>query len=76
MDDDLGTPQALAVLFDLARDINRARDAGVPAGNALALLRELGGVLGLRFQAPPSSEGQAAPFIDSAGAGARRTPRD
>ena len=64
MDDDLGTPQALAVLFDLARDINRARDAGVPAGNALALLRELGGVLGLRFQAPPSSGGQAAPFID------------
>ncbi len=64
MDDDLGTPQALAVLFDLARDINRARDAGVPAGRALALLRELGGVLGLRFQAPPSSGGQAAPFID------------
>ncbi len=64
MDDDLGTPQALAVLFDLARDINKARDAGVPAGNALALLRELGDVLGLRFQAPPSNGGHAAPFID------------
>src|SRR5690606_19074875 len=25
MDDDLGTPQALAVLFDLAREINRKR---------------------------------------------------
>ena len=28
MDDDLNTPQALAVLFDLAKEVNRARDEG------------------------------------------------
>ena len=63
MDDDLGTPQALAVLFDLAHAINRARDAGRGAGAAVATLRELGGVLGLRFEAPAASLG-GAPFID------------
>ncbi len=41
MDDDFGTPQAVAVLFDLANDANR----GNPA--AAAQLRALGGVLGL-----------------------------
>ncbi len=63
MDDDLGTPQALAVLFDLAREINRAAADGRPAAGAQALLRELGGVLGLQFQEPQSGA-EAAPFID------------
>jgi cysteinyl-tRNA synthetase len=47
MEDDLGTPQALAALFDLARAINRARDAGEDVRDAQATLQELGGVLGL-----------------------------
>ncbi|MEE9277176.1 MAG: cysteine--tRNA ligase [Dehalococcoidia bacterium] len=63
MDDDLGTPQALAVLFDLAREINRARDAGQPAGRALEVMRELGGILGLEFQAV-DRKADLAPFID------------
>ncbi len=63
MDDDLGTPQALAVLFDIAHAIHRAAAAGRPAGTALALLHELGGVLGLRFEAR-RHDAQAAPFID------------
>ena len=63
LDDDLGTPQALAVLFDLAREINRARDAQQPAGGAVATLTELGGVLGLRFT-PPPQRADVAPFID------------
>jgi cysteinyl-tRNA synthetase len=50
MDDDFNTPQALATLFDLARDINRAEEAGMKAGKARELLRELGGVLGLTFK--------------------------
>ena len=48
MDDDFNTPGAVAVLFELAGDINRGQraDAG--------LLRVLGGTLGL-LQLPPSA---------------------
>jgi cysteinyl-tRNA synthetase len=51
MDDDFNTPQAIAALFDLARDINRAEEEGKVAGQARRTLRELGGVLGLTFKA-------------------------
>ncbi len=47
MDEDFGTPEALAVLFDLAAEVNRARDAA-----ASGLLRALGGTLGLLQQDP------------------------
>jgi cysteinyl-tRNA synthetase len=66
MDDDLNTPQALAALFDLARDINRGRDAGQSIGPGQAALREMGRVLGLTFvdRPPPEADLAAAPFID------------
>jgi cysteinyl-tRNA synthetase len=57
MDDDLNTPQAVAALFDLRREINRGRDAGESVADAQATLRELGGVLGLTFQERVSSAG-------------------
>ena len=41
MEDDLGTPGALAALFELAREINRLRNAGEEASGAQATLREL-----------------------------------
>ena len=63
MADDLGTPQALAVLFGLAREINRARDEGKPAGKAQSTLRQLGEVLGLRFERVAAG-GDGAPFIE------------
>ena len=63
MDDDLSTPQALAALFDLAREIHRARDEGQGASAAGAVLRELSAVLGLTLQ-PRGTAGDAAPFID------------
>jgi cysteinyl-tRNA synthetase len=47
MDDDLNTAQALAALFDLARGINRDRDAGEDVAAAQTTLRELASVLGL-----------------------------
>ncbi len=48
MDDDFNTPEALAVLFDLVREINRVRSDDEGAAPALgAELRQLGGVLGL-----------------------------
>jgi len=48
MDDDFNTPEALAVLFDLVRELNRVReeDPGQAAGLG-AQLRHLGGILGL-----------------------------
>ncbi|MCU0925468.1 MAG: cysteine--tRNA ligase [Hydrogenophaga sp.] len=49
MDEDFGTPEAVAVLFDLASEINRSQDADL-AG----LLRALGGTVGL-LQADPAA---------------------
>ena len=42
MDDDFNTPEAVAVLFDLANEVNRAQSP-----EAAAQLKVLGGVLGL-----------------------------
>lgn len=64
MEDDLNTPRAVAALFDLTRDINRAIDAGGDTRAARAILRELCGVLGLTLEAANSAAQQAAPFID------------
>jgi cysteinyl-tRNA synthetase len=46
MQDDFNTPGAIAVLFDLVRELNRAHEPAVVARLA-ATLRHLGGVLGL-----------------------------
>ena len=66
MDDDLNTPQAIAALFDLAREINRARDAGQPVAAAQDALRQLGGILGLTFESRPAGREELAaqPFIE------------
>jgi cysteinyl-tRNA synthetase len=50
MDDDFNTPQALATLFDLARDINKAEESGTDTAQTRETLKELGGVLGLTFK--------------------------
>ena len=72
MDDDLNTPRALAALFDLAREINRGRDAGRPAAAAQQELRQLAGILGLTLDGagPGNRPGDdnhhraAEPFIE------------
>ncbi|HEX6030761.1 MAG TPA: cysteine--tRNA ligase [Tepidiformaceae bacterium] len=64
MEDDLGTPQAIAVLYDLGREVNRARDEGRDFHAAQQILRELAGVLGFTLQAPESKVQEATPFID------------
>jgi len=64
MDDDLNTPQAIAALFDLAREINRGRDEGMPVGEAQEALRELGGVLGLAFQEGPQRGPQVEALVE------------
>ncbi|HKZ51292.1 MAG TPA: cysteine--tRNA ligase [Dehalococcoidia bacterium] len=63
VDDDLGTPQALAALFDLAREINRARDEGRPIEAVQRALREMASLLGLTL-APPALPAEIAPFVD------------
>jgi cysteinyl-tRNA synthetase len=53
MDDDFNTPEAYSVLFDLARDLNRAKQESVADASALAAcLHRLGGVLSLLQQQP------------------------
>jgi cysteinyl-tRNA synthetase len=47
MDDDFNTPGALAVLFDLANDLNRTRSK-----DTALLLRGLAGTLGILRQSP------------------------
>jgi len=64
MDDDFNTPQAIAALFDLARDINKAEETGADASEARRTMKELGSVLGLTFKAADSGAGDAAPFIE------------
>ena len=65
MDDDLNTAQALAALFDMAREINRAAGEGGDVAEACALLRELGGVLGLQLEQTGSGgTGDVAPFVE------------
>ncbi len=60
MDEDFGTPEAVAVLFDLAGEVNKTRSAEL-AG----LLKSLGGCLGL-LQGEPGSYLQAGVGLDDA----------
>jgi len=53
LDDDFGTPEVLAVLFDLAHEVNRLRDTDpAAAARHAALLIYLGGLLGLLQRDP------------------------
>ena len=60
MDNDFGTPEAVAVLFDLAGEVNRSKSAEL-AG----LLKSLGGVLGI-LQGEPEAFLQAGAGLDDA----------
>ncbi|MGQ0749587.1 MAG: cysteine--tRNA ligase [Betaproteobacteria bacterium] len=57
MNDDFNTPEAVAVLFDLANEVNRTR-----SGNDAALLKSLAGILGL-LQRDPVSFLQGRPGV-------------
>ena len=64
MDDDLNTPQALAALFDLTREINRGHDEKKHIRSAQESLRELTGVLGLRLYSEEESVQPLSPFVE------------
>jgi cysteinyl-tRNA synthetase len=55
MDDDFNTPQAIAVLFEIAKELNVVKDSNVEQAIKLAVtLKTLGGVIGL-LQLDPSA---------------------
>jgi cysteinyl-tRNA synthetase len=60
MNEDFNTPEAIAVLFDLAGEINRTKST-----EAAALLKGLAGTLGL-LQQPPRSYLQSGSQVDEA----------
>jgi len=61
MDDDFNTPEALAVLFELARETNRLKESGAEEAAALgATLKQLASVLGILQNDPEAFFKQAA----------------
>ena len=70
MDDDLGSPQALAIIFDAVRDANRALDAedDETAATLTATALELACTLGLELgrDSAPDGPGSAADESDDA----------
>jgi cysteinyl-tRNA synthetase len=68
MDADFNTPDALAVVFDLAREVNRLRDAGAPdaeLNRARRTMVHLLDVLGIDLQVERTSpRADIAPFVD------------
>jgi len=63
MDDDFNSAQALAVLFDLVREINRAHSEGFDVEEAQQSLLELASILGLTLE-EREVKLDAGPFIE------------
>jgi cysteinyl-tRNA synthetase len=63
MDDDFGTAQAIAVLFGLSKEINRAAEEGMNMAEAQGALRKMAGILGLAFKERATRVSEAEPFI-------------
>ncbi len=64
MDDDFNVAQATAVLFDLAREINRGWDEGLNVTGAQCTLIELTGVMGFTLEEAEKPPLEAGPFIE------------
>jgi cysteinyl-tRNA synthetase len=63
MDDDFNTAQALAAIFELAREINRGREEKCDVTAAQNTVRELTGVLGFTLGEPKKPPLESGPFI-------------
>ena len=63
MDDDFNTAQAIAVLFELAREINRGAEQGVNITEAQHTHLKLAGILGLTLKEKPQLAPDAEAFI-------------
>jgi cysteinyl-tRNA synthetase len=69
MDNDFATPEAVAVLFDLAAEVNRSKSAELAA-----LLKQLGGLLGI-LQGSPKEFLQSGAALDHAAIQAKISER-
>ena len=65
MDDDFNTPVALAVLFDLARELNKAKDQPEKAVVFASTLKHLASLLGLLQEDPLSFLKSSATEVDA-----------
>ncbi|MBU2979720.1 cysteine--tRNA ligase [Alteromonas sp. C1M14] len=54
MDDDLNVPEAMSVLFELARDLNKQKANVAESAKLAAVLKGLGAILGILQTAPES----------------------
>lgn len=65
MDDDFNVPEAMPVLFDLAKEVNRLKATDMPTAATIAIkLKELAGVLSLLQQDPEAFLKSGAGDID------------
>jgi cysteinyl-tRNA synthetase len=64
MDDDFNTPQAIASLFDLVRELNRGVETKQNIAEAQNTLRELASVLGFSLKGKVGPSLDAVPFIE------------
>jgi cysteinyl-tRNA synthetase len=63
MDDDFNTAQAIAILFELAREINRSTDEGLNVTEAQYTLLKLAAVLGLTLKEETQPTPDAEAFV-------------
>ncbi len=54
MNDDLNVPEAISVLFDIARELNKQKGNAEEAGKLAAVLKGIGGIVGI-LQADPEA---------------------
>ena len=64
MDDDFNTAQAVAVIFDLAREINRGQEAKMQVNKVKETLVKLAGVLGLTLKKQEQIPLDSVSFIE------------
>ena len=64
MNDDLGTPKAIATIFDLVHDINKSNDSSKKINEGVVLLKELLSVLGFEFFKEIQDDSEIIKLID------------
>ena len=64
MDDDFNTAEAIAVLFELVREINRGAEQGISIAEAQRILLKLAGILGLTLKGKKKPTLDAEVFIN------------